>query len=113
MNEAVKDELLMNIDQTVEIKAAPEKVFEGLITHLCYMEGEPGKPGLKLKLERKPGGLAGNTIDTNVNSSDWFAQTTPNPQSLSAPPVGRGRGRWPPVRPLPRSRSGSPRPAAR
>ena len=56
MNQAVKDDLVMNIEQTIEIKAAPEKVFEGLIKHLCNMEGEPGKPPLKLKLERKPGG---------------------------------------------------------
>jgi uncharacterized protein YndB with AHSA1/START domain len=56
MNAAVKDELLVNIEQTMEIKAAPEKVFEGLIRHLCDLEGEPGKPRIQLKLERKPGG---------------------------------------------------------
>jgi uncharacterized protein YndB with AHSA1/START domain len=56
MNPAVKDDLLVELEQTVEIKAPPEKVFEGLIQHLCDMEGEPGKPRLKLKLERKPGG---------------------------------------------------------
>ena len=56
MNQAVKDDLVMNIEQTLEIKAAPEKVFEGLIQHLCDMEGEPGKPRVKLKMERKPGG---------------------------------------------------------
>jgi len=56
MNQAVKDDLIMDIEQTIEIKASPEKVFEGLIKHLCNMEGEPGKPPLKLKLERKPGG---------------------------------------------------------
>jgi uncharacterized protein YndB with AHSA1/START domain len=56
VNQAVKDDLVMNIEQTLEIKAAPEKVFEGLIQHLCDMEGEPGKPRVKLKMERKPGG---------------------------------------------------------
>ena len=56
MNQAVKDDLMMDIEQTIEIKASPEKVFDGLIKHLCNMEGEPGKPPLKLKLERKPGG---------------------------------------------------------
>jgi uncharacterized protein YndB with AHSA1/START domain len=59
MNQAVKqvdkDEVI-RIEQVLEIKAAPEKVFEGMIKHLCDMEGEPGKPRLKLKLERKPGG---------------------------------------------------------
>jgi uncharacterized protein YndB with AHSA1/START domain len=56
MNQAVKDDLTLNIEQTLDIKAAPEKVFEGLVHHLCNLEGEPGKPGLKLKMERKPGG---------------------------------------------------------
>jgi uncharacterized protein YndB with AHSA1/START domain len=56
MTPAVKDDLLVEIEQTVEIKASPENVFEGLIQHLCDMEGEPGKPRLQLKLERKPGG---------------------------------------------------------
>src|SRR5262245_9978779 len=56
MAQAVKDDLLITIEQTIEIKAGPEKVFEGLIRHLCDMEGEPGKPRLTLKLERKPGG---------------------------------------------------------
>ena len=56
MSPAVKDDLVMNVEQTMEIKAAPEKVFEGLIQHLCDIEGEPGKPRLKLKMERKPGG---------------------------------------------------------
>jgi uncharacterized protein YndB with AHSA1/START domain len=56
MSQAVKDDMLLRIEQTVEIKAAPEKVFEGVIHHLCNMEGEPGKPSLQLKLERKPGG---------------------------------------------------------
>jgi uncharacterized protein YndB with AHSA1/START domain len=56
MNQAVKDDLVLNIEQTLDIKAKPEKVFDGLIRHLCDMEGEPGKPGVKLKLEQKPGG---------------------------------------------------------
>lgn len=56
MNQAVKDDLVLQIEQTMEIKAAPEKVFDGLIQHLCDMEGEPGKPRVKLKMERKPGG---------------------------------------------------------
>jgi uncharacterized protein YndB with AHSA1/START domain len=59
MNQAVqalKDEMVVVIEQTVEIKAAPEKVFEGLVKHLCNLEGEPGTPPLKLKIERKPGG---------------------------------------------------------
>jgi len=60
MNQAVKqaekDDRLVQIEQVMEIKAAPEKVFEGLLKRLCNLEGEPGRPGVKLTLERKPGG---------------------------------------------------------
>jgi uncharacterized protein YndB with AHSA1/START domain len=56
MNSDAKDDLVLNIEQTLEIKGSPEKVFDGLIRHLCDIEGEPGKPRLKLTMERKPGG---------------------------------------------------------
>jgi len=65
----VRDELVTNIEQHIEIKAAPEKVFEGLIKHLCDMEGEPGKPRLKLKLERKPGGRWFRDLETTAATS--------------------------------------------
>ncbi|HET9852533.1 MAG TPA: hypothetical protein VFP56_08520 [Candidatus Limnocylindrales bacterium] len=38
-------------------------------------------------IERKPGGLSGNTLDSNVNAADFLLQASPNPQSLAAPPV--------------------------
>ena len=44
-------------------------------------------PAANASIERKPGGLDGNTTDTNSNSGDWFVQSSPNPQSRAAPPV--------------------------
>jgi hypothetical protein len=44
-------------------------------------------PPAASSLERRPGGLAGNTTDTNDNAADWFVQSVPNPQGLAAPPV--------------------------
>lgn len=82
VSEAVKDELFVNIDQTVEIKAAPEKVFEGLITHLCDMEGEPGKPRLKLKLERKPGGRWYRDLGNDSGHLWGFVQSIKPPTLL-------------------------------
>ncbi len=53
-----------------------------------FVEGQPvGAPVPGTSIERKPGGVGGNTLDTNANSTDWLAQTTPNPQSHAAPPV--------------------------
>jgi uncharacterized protein YdeI (BOF family) len=53
-----------------------------------FVEGSPiAAPAAGSSVERKPGGLAGNTTDTNENSADWFAQAIPDPQSLAAPPV--------------------------
>ncbi|MBI3746833.1 MAG: lamin tail domain-containing protein [Chloroflexi bacterium] len=54
----------------------------------AFVEGTPAAaPPASQSVERRPGGLAGNTIDTNSNAADWFAQAVPNPQNLAAPPV--------------------------
>ncbi|HEV2006010.1 MAG TPA: lamin tail domain-containing protein [Candidatus Limnocylindrales bacterium] len=54
----------------------------------AFVEGTAASaPVASSSLERRPGGLAGNTIDTNSNAADWFGQASPNPQALSAPPV--------------------------
>jgi uncharacterized protein YdeI (BOF family) len=37
--------------------------------------------------ERRPGGAAGNGVDTNQNDADWFTQANPSPQGLTSPPV--------------------------
>jgi uncharacterized protein YdeI (BOF family) len=53
-----------------------------------FVEGTAAPaPAAGSSIERKPGGLDGNTIDTNSNTSDWLTQSAPNPQSLAAPPV--------------------------
>jgi len=56
MKQATLDEYLVNVEQTIEIKAAPGDVFEGLVAQLCEIPGEEGKPPIKLKMERRPGG---------------------------------------------------------
>jgi len=54
----------------------------------AFVEGSPmTAPAAGSSIERKPGGTGGNTIDSNANSVDWFTQSSPNPQSLAAPPV--------------------------
>ena len=82
MSEIVKDELLVNIEQTLEIKASPEKVFEGLVAHLCDMEGEEGKPNLKLKLERWPGGRWFRDLGSNSGHLWAFVQSIKPPTLL-------------------------------
>jgi uncharacterized protein YndB with AHSA1/START domain len=56
MTPSTLDELVLDIEQTLEIKAAPGDVYEGLLRRLCNLEGEEGQPGVKLELERWPGG---------------------------------------------------------
>jgi uncharacterized protein YndB with AHSA1/START domain len=82
MNQAVKDDLVIQIEQTLEIKAAPDKVFEGLIQHLCDMEGEPGKPRLKLKMERKPGGRWYRDLGSESGHLWGFVQSIKPPALL-------------------------------
>jgi len=82
VSEIVKDELLVNIEQTLEIKASPEKVFEGLVAHLCDMEGEEGKPNLKLKLERLPGGRWFRDLGSDSGHLWAFVQSIKPPTLL-------------------------------
>lgn len=82
MNPAVRDEMLMQIEQSIEIHTAPEKVFEGLIKHLCDMEGEPGKPRVQLKLERKPGGRWYRDLGSDSGHLWGFVQSIKPPTLL-------------------------------
>lgn len=82
MNQAVKDELVVNIEQTLDIKAPAEKVFEGLIRHFCNLEGEPGKPGITLKLERKPGGRWYRDLGSDSGHLWGFVQSIKPPTLL-------------------------------
>jgi hypothetical protein len=53
-----------------------------------FVEGSTAPaPAAGSSIERRPGGLDGNTTDTNANAADWFTQASPNPQSVAAPPV--------------------------
>ncbi|HET9436394.1 MAG TPA: hypothetical protein VFO50_06010 [Candidatus Limnocylindrales bacterium] len=54
----------------------------------AFVEGAAAPaPAAGTSLERRPGGLDGNTIDLNDNLADLFVQATPNPQNLGAPPI--------------------------
>jgi uncharacterized protein YndB with AHSA1/START domain len=79
MKQATLDDFTVNIDQTIEIKAAPGDVFEGLIARLCELEGHEGQPPVKLKLERWPGGRWFRDLDGG-NGHLWaFVQSIKPP----------------------------------
>ena len=83
MNQAVKQaDGVTRVEQVLEIKATPEKVFEGLLKHLCDMEGEPGKPRIKLKLERKPGGRWYRDLGSDSGHLWGFVQSIKPPTLL-------------------------------
>jgi uncharacterized protein YndB with AHSA1/START domain len=82
MKQDTMEDMVLNIEQTVVIKAPAEKVFEGLIHHLCNMEGEAGKPGLKLKLERRPGGRWYRDLGSDSGHLWGFVQSIKPPTLL-------------------------------
>ncbi len=82
MKQTTLDDMLLNIDQTIEIKAAPGDVFEGLIAHMCELGGEEGKPPLKLKLERWPGGRWFRDLDSGNGHLWGFVQAIRPPTLL-------------------------------
>lgn len=53
-----------------------------------FVEGAAASaPPAGSSIERRPGGPAGNGIDTNDNGADWLVLATPVPQNLSAEPT--------------------------
>jgi hypothetical protein len=73
---------LIQYEQEMVIKASPEKTFEGLIKHLTDMEGEPGKPRITLKLERKPGGRWFRDLGNDSGHLWGFVQSIKPPTLL-------------------------------
>jgi uncharacterized protein YndB with AHSA1/START domain len=79
MKQATLDDLTLNVDQTIEIKAAPGDVFEGLIARMCELHGDEGQPPLKLKLERWPGGRWFRDLDGGNGHLWGFVQAIKPP----------------------------------
>src|SRR3990170_3205755 len=67
--------------------APVDSVGWGDATNAFIEGGGAPAPAAGTSIERRPGGPQGNTIDTNNNADDWFAQAVPNPQNVAAPPV--------------------------
>ncbi|MEO5884818.1 MAG: lamin tail domain-containing protein, partial [Candidatus Limnocylindrales bacterium] len=54
----------------------------------AFVEGSAAAAApARSSLERLPGGLDGNDVDTNDNRTDWFVNGVPGPQGLAAAPV--------------------------
>ncbi|HEU4364817.1 MAG TPA: SRPBCC domain-containing protein [Candidatus Krumholzibacteria bacterium] len=82
MKQAALDDLHLDFEQTIEIKAAPGDVFEGLIQHMCHLEGEEGRPPVKLRLERWPGGRWFRDLDGGNGHLWGFVQSIKPPTLL-------------------------------
>jgi uncharacterized protein YndB with AHSA1/START domain len=82
VTQATLDEFLVNIEQTIEIKAAPGDVFEGLVAHLCELPGYEGKPPTKLRMERWPGGRWFRDLDGGTGHLWGFVQSIKPPTLL-------------------------------
>jgi uncharacterized protein YndB with AHSA1/START domain len=82
MSKAAAEDFLISIDQTLEIKAAPGTVFEGLMQHMCRLEGEDGSPPVILKLERWPGGRWFRDLEGGTGHLWGFVQSIKPPSLL-------------------------------
>lgn len=82
MKQAALDDLHLNVEQTIEIKAAPGDVFEGLIQHICHLEGENGQPPVEFRLERWPGGRWFRDLEGGTGHLWGFVQSIKPPTLL-------------------------------
>jgi uncharacterized protein YdeI (BOF family) len=54
----------------------------------AFVEGGAAPaPPARSSLERRPGGVEGNWVDTNDNRADWLVNAAPLPQSLTSAPT--------------------------
>jgi uncharacterized protein YndB with AHSA1/START domain len=74
--------MILNFEQTIEIKAAPGAVFEGLVARMCELKGEEGKPPVRLKMERWPGGRWFRDLDGGNGHLWGFVQSIKPPTLL-------------------------------
>jgi len=82
MKNATMEDMLVTIDQTIEIKAAPGDVYEGLIKHMCHLENTEGRPPVILKMERWPGGRWFRDLDGGTGHLWGFVQSIKPPTLL-------------------------------
>ena len=53
-----------------------------------WLEGSPAPAApIGASLERRPGGAAGSTVDTDDNAADFAVRAVPDPQNAASPPV--------------------------
>ena len=75
----------------VAVRAADGSVIDAIAWGNAtngFIEGTAASaPPAGSSLERLPGGAAGNAVDSNDDSLDWFLQPDPDPQALADPPV--------------------------
>ncbi|MGA3056998.1 MAG: hypothetical protein ABSE70_03005 [Candidatus Limnocylindrales bacterium] len=58
-----------------------------------FVEGSAAPaPAARSSIERRPGGVDGNWLDTNDNGADWLVQPNPVPQSLASAPTPGASG---------------------
>lgn len=82
MKQAALDDFIINVDQTIEIKAAPGDVFEGLIARICELHGDDGRPPVRLSLERWPGGRWFRDLEGGSGHLWGFVQSIKPPTLL-------------------------------
>lgn len=79
MKQAALEDLQINFEHTIEIKAAPGDVFEGLIHRICHLEDDKGNTQVELKLERWPGGRWFRDLDAGNGHLWGFVQAIKPP----------------------------------
>ncbi len=82
MKAITEENFIVDIEQSIEISATPEEVFEGLIGRLTNLATGSDTPPLNLKLERKPGGRWYRDLGNDTGHFWGFVQSYKPPELL-------------------------------
>lgn len=74
--------LVLDVDQHVEIKATPETVFEGLLRRLSDRNTDPSNEPMPMRLERWPGGRWFRDLGEGTGHLWGFVQVIKPPRLL-------------------------------
>ena len=76
------NDMILDIEQTIEIKAAPGDVYRGLIKQMTDMHGGPNGESLPMCLEEWPGGRWFRDLGQSTGHLWGFVQSIKPPNLL-------------------------------
>lgn len=78
----MEDKYLLDLEQHIDIRSTPEKVFEGIIAEISEKMHYPDGRSMNMQIERRPGGRWYRNLGDESGHLWGFVQTIKAPELL-------------------------------